>query len=150
MSNPPKIIRVNRDEFYANLVGKTQDGRQFFVTQPFVPYGNDFVACYMFDENGAFVEAKIHDIGKRTSGQLPGNAISNDSNINAVQLEMLAELGDVDFTDIQICPFEYEYDGVVFGLIAQPPEDEDEEWTVIAEPGNYMAFYPPWDGEYDT
>jgi hypothetical protein len=40
--------------------------------------------------------------------------------------------------------------GVNFGLVTQAPEDEDEEWNVIAEPGNYMAFYPPWDGDYDT
>ena len=24
------------------------------------------------------------------------------------------------------------------------------DWCVIIEPGNYMAFYPPWEGDYDT
>jgi hypothetical protein len=32
-----------------------------------------------------------------------------------------------------------------------PPEDEDDEWAVEMQPGNYMAFYEPWDsGDYDT
>ena len=57
---------------------------------------------------------------------------------------------DRNLGDINIAPFSHEAYGTTFGLIAQPPEEEDEDWTVIAEPGNYMAFYPPWDGDYDT
>jgi hypothetical protein len=26
----------------------------------------------------------------------------------------------------------------------------DEAWWVTVEPGDYIAFTPPWDGRYDT
>ena len=38
-----------------------------------------------------------------------------------------------------------------FGLVARPPEDDDDVWAVELQPGRYMAFFEPWDsGEYDT
>ena len=150
MSKPPKRIRINHDDYYASLVGKTHDTRQFFITQPFVPGGKDFVARYLFDKDGTFIDAKIHDLGERASDVLPGNALLGNATVEAIQLQMLRELGDVKLCDIKVCPFTHESHGVEFGLIAQAPEEEDEEWNVIAEPGNYMAFYPPWDGDYDT
>ena len=37
------------------------------------------------------------------------------------------------------------------GLIVREPEDENDSWAVELLPGNYMAFFEPWDsGEYDT
>lgn len=150
MSKPPKRIRINHDEYHARLVGKTHDGRQFFITQPFVPGGKDFVARYLFDKNGKFLDAKIHDLGERDYRVLPGNALMGNPQVDMLQQQLLDELGDVKLCDIKVCPFAYEWQGEAFGLIAQAPEEEDEEWNVIAEPGNYMAFYPPWDGDYDT
>jgi hypothetical protein len=36
-------------------------------------------------------------------------------------------------------------------LIVREPEDEDDVFAVELLPGNYMAFFEPWDsGEYDT
>jgi hypothetical protein len=29
-------------------------------------------------------------------------------------------------------------------------EEDGDEWCVEFHPGNFMAFYPPWDGDYDT
>lgn len=150
MSKPPKHIRINHDDYYARFVGKTKDGSQFFITQPFVPYGHDFVARYLFDKNGAFLEAKIHDLGKRVSKALPGNALTGDEKAAQLQAQLLDELGVTKFGNIKVCPFEYKWNDVTFGLVNQEPEEEEDDWTVIAEPGNYMAFYPPWDGDYDT
>jgi hypothetical protein len=64
--------------------------------------------------------------------------------------QRLAELGDVSFESIEIKPFAIERHGVTFGLIPQEPEEPDEPWCVIVEPGNYMAFFSPWEGDYDT
>jgi hypothetical protein len=150
MSKPPRRIRINHDDYYASLVGKTKDGRQFFITQPFVPGGNDFVARYLFDKDGAFLNATIHDLGSRDSGVPPGNALMDDERVATLQKEMLEDLGVTKFCNIKVSPFVHEWNGVSFGLVTQAPEDEDEEWNVIAEPGDYMAFYPPWDGDYDT
>ncbi len=150
MSGAPKRICIGHDDYYAKFVGRTGDGRQFFVTQPFVPYGHDFVARYLFDGDGQFIEATIHDLGMRSTGGLPGNALLNDSDAESLQQRLIDELAEVEFCDIRVAPFSHASHGITFGLIAEPPEEEDEEWSVIAEPGNYMAFFPPWDGEYDT
>ena len=150
VNKPPDYICIGHDDYYARLVGRTRDGKQFFITQPFVPYAHDFVARYLFDADGRLLEAAIHDLGERSSGEPPGNALFNNVHAEMLQQQLLDELGETEFCDINVSPFSHESHGVTFGLIAQAPEEEDEEWTVIAEPGNYMAFYPPWDGEYDT
>lgn len=150
MNRSPKKIRINHDDHHARLVGRTADKRQFFITQPFVPNGNDFVARYLFDKQGQCIDVKLHDLGPRTTGEPPGNALFENNDAATVQEKFLSELGNVDFRDIKIVPFSHKAFGTTFGLIPQPPEEVDEEWSVIAEPGDYMAFYPPWDGDYDT
>jgi hypothetical protein len=145
---PPKLVALDHDDYHAEFVGRTADGRQFFLTQSFVPAmggdpGREFLVLYLFDEAGALLDARVEDLGIR----------EGLDEARAVQLrdEMLASLGDVEYGRIEVAPFRLERFGVEFGFIAEPPEHEDGEWTVIVEPGNFMAFYPPWDsGEYDT
>jgi hypothetical protein len=63
----------------------------------------------------------------------------------------LNKLGQVEYCRIEVKPFSITKDGVNFGLILREPEDEEGVWAVILLPGNYMAFFEPWDsGEYDT
>jgi hypothetical protein len=143
----PELIAINHDEYSAKHIGKTEDGRQFFLTTPFVPAvgdnaGREFIALYLFDDEGSLLEAKIDDLGIRKE-------VDNDA-ARALIETRLADLGDISFGDIEVAPFRLERFSTEFGLIATAPEEEDEEWSVIVEPGNYMAFYPPWDGDYDT
>ncbi|CAN5880029.1 hypothetical protein BH11VER1_BH11VER1_20840 [soil metagenome] len=146
----PNSICICHDEEYANLIGRTNDRKQFFITQPFIPYGKDFVARYVFDEEGRFHDAKIYDLGLRTSGEPPGNPLFENQGAKALQQELLDELGAIQFCDIFIQPFSYELHGINFGLVANILGDGSEDWRVTAEPGNYMEFYAPWDGEYYT
>jgi hypothetical protein len=67
---PPALIAIDHDDYHACHVGRTVDGRQFFVTTPFVPAtadnaGRDFIAVYLFDSQGGFLEARIDDLGPR-------------------------------------------------------------------------------------
>ena len=63
----------------------------------------------------------------------------------------LTELGEVTFDRIEVKPFSLERFGLTFGLVLRVPEDEEDVWAVELLPGNYMAFFEPWDsGEYDT
>ncbi len=146
MSSPPSKIRIAHDEFHASHVGRTATGDQFFATSPFVPamkeLGREFLAVYLFHPDGRFKEAIIDDLGTRA-------AMDTDA---AKQLfeRRVNELGHVEFCDIEIAPFRIDRYGVEFGLIPRPPEDEGDDWWVILEPGNYMAFTEPFDGEYDT
>lgn len=140
MPKIPDLIAIDHDDYHAEHVGKTRDGRQFFLTTPFVP-GHEFVALYLFDKEGKFLEAHIDDFGPRSS--------MDDEQRAATYAKRLSELGEVSFERIEISPFSIEEFGVTFGLL--PDLDDEDVVSMIVEPGNYMAFYEPWDsGDYDT
>ena len=139
---PPARIRINHDDYHASHIGTTCDGRQFFLTQAFVPGVCEYLAVYVFDANGALLEARIDDLGPREQ--------VDEAAARALFAARLADLGDVTLGPIEVAPFQLERFGTVFGLVAHPPEEEDEDWCVTLEPGDFMCFYPPWDGDYDT
>lgn len=145
---PPDIIAINHDDYHAEYVGRTADGRQFILTTPFEPAisdrtGSEFLALYLFDVKGHLLEAKIEDLGPR--------ATLNVEKRREVRDQWLQELGTVTYTRIQVAPFSIERFGTTFGLVLREPEDEDDTWAVEMQPGNYMAFFEPWDsGDYDT
>jgi hypothetical protein len=144
----PKLIAIDHDDYHAEFVGKTADGKQFFLTTPFVPAsptnpGNEFVALYLFDKKGNLIEALIDEFG-------PRNYMNTDAR-DALCQKRLDDLGVIEFGRIEIAPFSIEKFGITFGLIPNEPEDEDDELSISLEPGDYMAFYEPWDsGDYDT
>jgi hypothetical protein len=150
MERIPKLIAIDHDDYTARHVGHTSDGRQFFLTSPFVPAGTsdapagrEFLALYVFDEHGSLVEAFIDDLGSRSS--------LDEAHAVRRRNEHLTSLGQITFDRIEIAPFTVERFGVEFGFIPQEPDDPEDDWSIVAEPGNYMCFWPPWDsGEYDT
>jgi len=148
-STAPTKVAIDHDDYHAAHVGKLVDGRQFFATTPFVPAvggpGREFVAVYLFDSNGRFLEARIDDLG-------PRNSIDSER-AAALFRQRISELGRLTYGRIEVAPFEVNRFGERFGLIPRPPQDpsEDDAWWVEVLPGNYMAFHEPWDsGEYDT
>ena len=144
----PDLIAIDHDDYHASHVGRTADGGQFFLTTPFVPAigvsaSREFIALYLFDADGRFREARIDDLGTR--------AELDEGRARRTLEQRLSELGEVEYDRIEVQPFEVERFGTVFGLVARPPEDEDDGWWVEVQPGNYMAFHEPFDsGEYDT
>jgi hypothetical protein len=151
----PEIITISHDDYHAKYVGQTHDKKQFFLTNPFIPKmggnpGREFLALYIFDANGNLIEAKIDDLGVRESNILPGQKLDIGFADSIVQ-NWLVELGEFSFCAINVAPFSLKRFGVEFGLIVQSPEEsDDEDCCVTVEPGDYMCFYPPWDGDYDT
>lgn len=143
----PKSFPINHDDYHAKHIGRTADGRQFFLTTPLVPASKDapgceFIALFIFDAKGSLLEATIDSLGPRAT-------VDREAARKKCE-QRLSELGDVKFQRIKIAPFEINRFDTQFGLIARPPEPEDEDWAVELQPGNYMAFFPPWDGDYDT
>ena len=141
---PPRFVRINHDDRDAQYVGKVSNGSQFFLTHPFAPSlggiaGGSFIALYVFDEFGLLTQARVEQLIEVTQSQ-----------VDTMTQSWLESLGKFRFADISVAPFCVEKYGRQFGLIFWP-EDEDElgSWVTV-EPGDYMAFYPPWDGEYDT
>ncbi len=74
-----------------------------------------------------------------------------DSFAEELYQRRLTELNPATFDQIIVGPFQVERFDQTSGLISDEPENSDDIWWVTAEPGDYMAFSPPWDlGEYDT
>ena len=158
MSAAPEKIFILHDDYHARHIGQTSDGRQFFLTSAFEPaigesLGREFVALFLFDNDGTLIEDRIYELGTRQElgldGRLPGNKASGAIIDNAIK-RRLAELGAVTFGDIEIRPFGIDRFGTTFGFLPREPEEDGDEWCVEFHPGNFMAFYPPWDGLYDT
>lgn len=157
----PERFLIAHDDYHARYVGRTADGRQFFVTTPFVwmsssEGGGEFAARYLFDDDGVLLDATIIPLGQRPGdGRMPGNVSAFAGQQSAVEA-LLDEIGPVTFADITIAPFRLTRHGVEFGMILNGPDEDDDEddewyWNVTIEPGDFMAFYSPWDsGEYDT
>ena len=59
--------------------------------------------------------------------------------------QRMSELVGAKFCDIEVSHFSLQFDETEFGFIPQ-----DETGGIELQPGNYMAFFPPWDGYYDT
>jgi hypothetical protein len=149
----PAKFRIARDNYHARHVGVTRDGRQFFLTTPFVPAvqgrGQSFVATYLFDREGSLVEDRIEKLDARPDDRVPPGNI--DMRVAQAALDAhLAALDVAEFCSIEIAPFEIERFGIGFGLIPLPDEYDPDHDVIEIHPGNYMAFYAPWDGDYDT
>jgi hypothetical protein len=144
----PRRIAIDHDDYHAAHVGRTADGRQFFLTCPFEPAvrgeaGGEFNALYLFDGDGEFVSAQIEAFGPRGTFDLAVKETANR--------RLLEALGPVTFGRIEVAPFEVDRFGTKFGLIGRDCEDPEDVLAVEAQPGNYMAFFEPWNsGEYDT
>jgi len=109
--NKPDLIAIEHDDYDAKHIGCLPDGRQFFLTTPFVPAfggtaGREFVALFLFDEHGRFLEARIDDLGTRAEFDKQG--------ANIIYEQRLAELGAVEFCRIEVQPFEVERFGTTF------------------------------------
>ena len=147
-SAPPELVAIDHDDHHAEHIGRTADGRQFFLTNPFIPAigsdaGREFIALYIFDAEGRFLDAFIDDLGPR--------AKIDHAAAQRLHSQRLAKLGTVSYERIEVQPFQVERFGSTFGLVLREPEDEEDGWAVEVQPGNYMAFFEPFDsGEYDT
>ena len=97
---------------------------------------------FTFDANGKLLNAQIDSLGPRKSLDQAAASKLHD--------ERLASLDSPQFTDIRIAPFKTVHDGVEFGLIPRDCEGGDDVPSIELQPGNYMAFFDPWDGYYDT
>lgn len=144
---PPARIDIEHDDYHAKYVGNTVDGKQFFLTTPFEPAingpGAEFIALYLFDGEGNLLEARIDELGPRAS--------LDKQHAAKLFEQRLAELGSVQYGRIRVAPFSVSRFGSEFGLVPQAPEEDEDVWAVEAHPGNYMAFFEPWDsGDYDT
>ena len=145
----PEVIPIVHDEYHTQHIGKTADGIQFIMAAPFVPAtdttkGCEFLALYLFNRQGKLIEAQIENLGPRSE--------LDETDAKEKYESMLKALGEVEFCDVNISPFSVNKYDVEFGLLKTDSEfvEDEEDISLEFHPGNYMSFYPPWDGDYDT
>lgn len=141
----PERICIKHDDYEAKYIGRTASGDQFFITISFNPATEDsdreeFLCLYQFDKQGSFIRSDMESLKSDLSQE----------GVDKKRGDLLSSLGKVDFCDIKIKPFTIDdHNGTKFGLIPAFDEEGGDVWLEM-QPGNYMAFFPPWDGEYDT
>ncbi len=128
-NSKPKLVAINHDDYHAEHIGRTSEGCQFFLTNPFEPEigkskGCEYVALFLFDNQGDLTEAKIDSFGPREK--------VNEEKRRKCYEQRLRELGDVTFERIEVKPFAVDRFGTTFGLVPREPEDEDDEWGILA------------------
>ena len=100
---------------------------------------------FLWNADGTFAEVKV-DVAVRAEGVPPGQAAS--AGADQVVVSRLAELGKYVLEPIDVAPFAVEVDGVTFGWVG---EDFEGTYSLHIEPGDFIAYYEPWDGlDYDT
>jgi hypothetical protein len=150
----PERIPIQRiEDYHTHHIGMTEDGKQFFGYEFFIApkdfvypsgisaldrkkYYRAYVVLYIFDKEGNYL---------MTNHWSAGVSETDDSITSAKMEQMIYELGNVEFKDILIKPFQTVIDGYIFGLII-----DEKLRTVELQPGSAISFHEPWDGEYDT
>ncbi len=144
----PKEVRLCSDDYHLNTFGVTKDdcvvwtGYQLSYDHP-TGETTDFVFKFLFDLAGKLTSSEVQTLGIRGSydRELSRKIMSSLSRADTV----------VKTADVMIQTFSILHDGCEFGLIANPPENEDDVWRVTFMPGNTIAFFSPFDdGLYDT
>lgn len=154
----PDLIPIAREENYVtHNIGHYAAGRSFMgfvvATLP-SPMPDDwqrhkrwYAVLHTFDEAGEHAGSDWWFAGTTEDGEPDVTARAQ-----ARLQEMLDQLPNKRFEDIEIALFETECDGQPFGLMDATFEDEETgEVFVRAElVPNDIVFFPPWDGTYDT
>jgi hypothetical protein len=154
----PDLIPIAREEgYHTHNIGHYAGGRSFMgfvvATIP-MPLPDDwerhkrwYAVLHTFDEHGEHVA---------TDGWFAGTTADGETDVigraEARLQEMLDQLPDKRFEDIEVGLFCTECDGHHFGLIDATHEDEEtgEVFVEAQLVPNDLVFYPPWDGTYDT
>lgn len=146
MGETPTRFTIRPDDYHVPYAGTAEDGRKFFLSDELFSDDTGWVGLFLWKPDGTFDEVKVRAAG-RASGLPPGQAGPADSD-DVVQ-EHRAELGKYVLEPITVEPFIKEVDGTEFGW--EVGQYDDGTYYINIEPGNFICYYAPWDGEdYDT
>jgi hypothetical protein len=145
---PNRLVMVP-DEWDTAMVGTAEDGRRFFLTQPFDPGVAEYAAIFYWNADGSYNSIVVEDLGPREE--------LDKATSDAAIAKLKAQLGNYTVEQISVAPFSEQHDGIDFGLVPYAGQDPvelglsatDPAWVSVL-PGDYIAYYWPWDGQYDT
>jgi formate hydrogenlyase regulatory protein HycA len=146
----PDKIPVGHDDYHMRNIGHAADGRQFMgfvvATLPRRKLDDDwprhkrwYAVLHIFDDDGTHLGTEHWFAGTTADGEDVVCAKAKSK-----LKKMMTQLGYVTFDDIAVRCFSVDIEGHRFGMIA------DQEFGIVNLEPNEFAFYPPWNGEYDT
>ncbi|WP_418275018.1 hypothetical protein ACNHYB_09030 [Isoptericola jiangsuensis] len=145
MGEAPERITIVPDDYHVPYAGTAEDGRKFFLSQELFDMDTSYVGLFLWKPGGTFDEIRVTAV-PGPQGLPPGQA--GPAGADDVVSSRLAELGDFVLEPIEVEPFTQDVDGVTFGWKV---DRYDGDYSVNVEPGNFIAYYEPWDGlDYDT
>ncbi|HEY9733947.1 MAG TPA: hypothetical protein V6C89_18710 [Drouetiella sp.] len=148
----PELIPIQRiEDYYTKNIGSYCSGlfmgfvvAQFDSEMPkpmpknWDEYKNWYAILYKFSSDGTHVGTDFWLAGKTSDGESKVTANA------AKQLQdFILKLGPVKYENIAVKLFQVTIDNNVFGLF------EGDDGSVLLLP-NDLAFYEPWNGQYDT
>ncbi len=146
MGETPTRFTIRPDDYHVPHAGTAEDGRKFFLSDELFDADTGWVGLFLWTADGTFDEVKVSAVG-RAAGLPPGQAGPAGAG-GAVQ-NRLAELGKYVLEPITVEPFTQEVEGTDFGW--KVDRYDDGTYYVSIEPGDFICYYAPWDGEeYDT
>ena len=147
MDQAPERFTIVPDDYHVPYAGTAEDGRKFFLSEElFSIQGQAYVGLFLWNADGTFDEVRVDEVS-RPRTLPPGQA--GPAGADALVSARLSELGDYVLEPITVEPFTERVDGVTFGW--KVGQYEDGSYYLNIEPGNFIAYYEPWDGlEYDT
>jgi len=151
MTIPEKLPIMRMEDYHTHYLGKVADGQLFWGYQTFAftkpyseikqgddwkKYRKEYVLVHTFDKGGNYLTTKYWS-GLATE--------IDDQQLEDKLQEMVSELGNIDFQDIEIKIFQTQLDNIIFGLVI----DEESE-MINLQPSSTISFQAPWNGEYYT
>ena len=129
MPIPDKIPIRREADYHTDQVGRCSNGSQYAGFCFFLRPGQQQLVAVLhcFDANGVHAGSEAWDVEPKR-----------------MLAEAIARLPDPTPGDIEIRPFVVQFFDTKFGLIPR----EDGECVEYLPYG--LAFFPPWDGTYDT
>ena len=149
MKFPDKLPIMRMEDYHTHYLGRGDNGKLFWGYETFVyeksfaeikdwkKYRREYAVFHTFDSDGNYLATK-YLFGGTTD-------ICDYEKLENQIEEWVAELGDVEYCDIEVRLFQVVIDGFIFGLI---PNEEFE--SIDLQPSSVISFQEPWDGEYDT
>jgi hypothetical protein len=146
MDQAPTRFTIRPDDHHVPYAGTAEDGRRFFLSEELFSDTTAWVGLFLWKADGSFDEVRV-SVGRRPTGLPPGQAAPADPG-GLVQAR-LAELGKYVLEPITVEPFTEQVDGTEFGWTVG--RYDDGEYFINIEPGNFICYYAPWNGDgYDT
>ena len=149
MPRAPERFTIVPDDYHVPYAGTAEDGRKFFLSDELFTSsgrGAAYVGLFLWNADGTFDEVRVDEVS-RPDGLPAGQA--GPAGAEDLVKARLAELGDYVLEPIEVEPFTEKVDDVTFGW--KVGRYEGGTYYINIEPGNFIAYYAPWDGlDYDT